>query len=163
MTNKQFADGLRALAGIYDNNERIPRPMTMVVSCKDESTFHEVIRTFGYGSIRKTSGYERALVFSPDFPINLEFWVDNNGDTFSGETLVKHTHKYLRVINKPGHGTYKRVVPGHTHYQRRELLIGNIPQCWVCGEDLVLNKESLTRKKPIHSLRRRTRGQDEIE
>lgn len=76
---------------------------------------------------------------------------------------MEHIHKYLRVINmkrQPGkedYTVYKCVVPGCTHFQRKELLEGNFAVCWACNLQMTLTKESLNRKKPIHFDCRKTR------
>lgn len=73
--------------------------------------------------------------------------------------MREHIHKYLRVINdkKEGYIVYKCVVPGCTHYQRRELLLGNEAICWVCNLGMVLSLADLGMKKPRHFECRRVR------
>lgn len=61
----------------------------------------------------------------------------------------KHVHKYLRVRLGPnGYTVYKCVLPGCSHYIRRELVEGNMTLCWRCGKEVPMNKKMATLKKP---------------
>lgn len=69
--------------------------------------------------------------------------------------VKEHLHKYLRVIQdkrKDGstYVVYKCILPGCTHWLRRELLISRLSICWRCGTEMILNTEALTMKKPRH-------------
>jgi len=66
--------------------------------------------------------------------------------------MASHIHKYLRVINNkpPGYVVYKCIIPGCTHWLRRELLIGREAICWRCGTSMFLTKPDLDMKKPRH-------------
>ncbi len=80
--------------------------------------------------------------------------------------MTKHTHKYRKVIlggtkqvirdgkryleKQPGTIVFKCMIPGCSHFKLRELMIGTLSICWVCGEELIINSTHLKRKNPIH-------------
>jgi len=69
-----------------------------------------------------------------------------------------HVHKYMRVIcNKDKDYTvYKCMIPGCTHWLRKELILGRESVCWNCGASMYLTSRDLTMKKPRHYNCRRT-------
>lgn len=65
--------------------------------------------------------------------------------------MREHIHKYMRVIqDKSGYTAYKCVIPGCTHWLRKELLIARESICWICNTAMILNTQDLTMKKPRH-------------
>ena len=73
--------------------------------------------------------------------------------------MREHIHKYLRVIHNklPGYTVFKCVIPGCTHWIRKELLLARKSICWICNTEMVLNTQDLTMKKPRHFECRRVR------
>ena len=86
-----------------------------------------------------------------------------------------HTHKYQRVIlggrkivkrdgkkyleQCGGYEVFKCMIPKCPHYKAREMLVGAASVCWHCGEEMILNAESLRLKKSTHVWCRRVREQ----
>lgn len=84
-----------------------------------------------------------------------------------------HIHKYerreiggTRVVKIDGkkhlekvgnYIVYKCAIPGCTHYIARELAIGRQSICWGCEQELILDAENTTLKKPRHKQCRRKR------
>lgn len=79
---------------------------------------------------------------------------------------IQHTHKYQLVIlggrrvvmrdgkkfieKCSGYEVFRCVIVGCTHWLAKELVEGRKSICWVCGEELVLNKENTRLKHPTH-------------
>lgn len=84
-----------------------------------------------------------------------------------GKIAHNHIHKYQRVMlgsgrevvyidgkrhlrKSGGKLVYKCIVPGCSHYNYKEMLIGAITVCWKCEEELILTSRSLSLKHPVH-------------
>ena len=55
-----------------------------------------------------------------------------------------------RLEKTGGYETYRCVFPGCTHYVPYENAVGRKSVCWTCGEELILTKDRLKAKRPIH-------------
>ena len=63
--------------------------------------------------------------------------------------LSKHIHKYIRVkLGDKKKIAYKCALPGCTHYKWLELFEGSLSQCWRCSNTFVIDKVSMTLKRP---------------
>jgi hypothetical protein len=61
----------------------------------------------------------------------------------------KKVHKYYRTaIGDAKKRIWKCAEPGCTHYVYPELAENRITKCWVCGEEVVLTRRRMERKKP---------------
>ena len=86
---------------------------------------------------------------------------------------MAHTHKYQlvilggrRVVKREGkkyiekcggYEVFRCMITGCTHWIARELATGRKSLCWVCGEELILNKENTNLKFPTHVYCRKIR------
>lgn len=89
-----------------------------------------------------------------------------------------HIHKYMRAFlgksrkivykeidgvpkrfleKTPGYEIFRCMIPGCTHYKTREMAIGQKSICWNCGQEMILNMENTTLKKPTHEECRKVR------
>lgn len=60
-----------------------------------------------------------------------------------------HFHKYKRTkLGEKGFIVYRCMVPGCSHYKRKELMAGQLAQCWRCGEPFVITDYKLRLAKP---------------
>lgn len=66
-------------------------------------------------------------------------------------TVVVNGRKRKHVV-KTGIGTpiYKCIQPGCNFKVQRELALGVVTECWVCGESMVVTTETLSLVKPRH-------------
>lgn len=79
---------------------------------------------------------------------------------------TNHVHKYQRVKLGGRQSKYivmKCMLPGCTHFIRRDLAVGRKSICWKCGGELILNMENTTLKKPTHRECRRVREQEGVD
>jgi len=60
-----------------------------------------------------------------------------------------HFHKYKRTkLGDKGFIVYRCMVPGCSHYLRKELLVGSLCQCWRCEEPMVITSYMLRLARP---------------
>lgn len=61
----------------------------------------------------------------------------------------RHVHKYIRKkLGKNSYTIFACVLPGCSHYVRKELVDGRTTMCWRCGAEIVMTKRTATLKKP---------------
>lgn len=61
----------------------------------------------------------------------------------------KHIHKYGKVIpnkDNPDWVIYKCHLPGCSHYQHGDFVLGKESLCWLCGKAFIMGPRHLLRK-----------------
>lgn len=63
-----------------------------------------------------------------------------------------HVHKYKKVLlsERTGARVFKCQVPGCSRHIARKLVVGEISECWKCGETLILTMENTRLTRPTH-------------
>lgn len=59
---------------------------------------------------------------------------------------IAHIHTYVKYKNRPGF--YRCEAPDCTHIIDKELLLGKLSLCSLCGSQMILTREDLRRAKP---------------
>ena len=59
---------------------------------------------------------------------------------------LNHIHTYIKYKNRPGY--FRCLDEKCTHFINKEMLIGKLSRCTLCGAEFTLNRFDLMRAKP---------------
>ena len=68
----------------------------------------------------------------------------------SSREVIKDKEGKRHLVEKPKHEVWKCGVPGCPTFKDRALVLGNLSQCWVCGDALILDSENMKLVRPTH-------------